>query len=59
MNDLAGGENADKKLVIAGGSSDTDVFAEELIIVNGLLTFIGLLIVSKARKKEEIQPVNG
>lgn len=35
------------------------VFAEELIIVNGLLTFIGLLIVSKPRKKEEIQPVNG
>ena len=35
------------------------VFAEELIIVNGLLTFIGLLIVSKARKKEEIQTIHG
>lgn len=30
------------------------VFAEELIIVNGLLTFIGLLLVSKAKTPEEI-----
>lgn len=30
------------------------VFAEELIIVNGLLTFIGLLIVSKKKTTEQI-----
>ncbi|MEO6820208.1 MAG: sodium:solute symporter [Ginsengibacter sp.] len=30
------------------------VFAEELIIVNGLLTFIGLLLVSKRKTSEEI-----
>lgn len=30
------------------------VFAEELIIVNGLLTFIGLLLVSKKKTTEEI-----
>ncbi len=30
------------------------VFAEELIIVNGLLTFIGLLLVSKKKTSEEI-----
>jgi Na+/proline symporter len=30
------------------------VFAEELIIVNGLLTFIGLLLVSKRKTNEEI-----
>jgi len=30
------------------------VFAEELIIVNGLLTFIGLLIFSKRKNTEEI-----
>ncbi|MEO8412307.1 MAG: sodium:solute symporter [Ginsengibacter sp.] len=33
---------------------DGYVFAEELIIVNGLLTFIGLLIVSKKKPTEEI-----
>jgi len=31
------------------------VFAEELIIVNGLLTFIGLLLVSKKKPAEEIK----
>jgi Na+/proline symporter len=31
------------------------VFAEELIIVNGLLTFIGLLLVSKKKTPEEIK----
>ncbi|MEO5650861.1 MAG: sodium:solute symporter [Ginsengibacter sp.] len=31
------------------------VFAEELIIVNGLLTFIGLLLVSKRKTEEEIR----
>jgi Na+/proline symporter len=31
------------------------VFAEELIIVNGLLTFIGLLLVSKRKTSEEIK----
>jgi hypothetical protein len=30
------------------------VFAEELIIVNGLITFIGLLLVSKRKTNEEI-----
>ena len=30
------------------------VFAEELIIVNGLLTFVGLLLVSKRKTSEEI-----
>ena len=34
------------------------VFAEELIIVNGLLTFIGLLIVSKSKGKEEIKTIH-
>ena len=33
---------------------DGYVFAEELIIVNGLLTFIGLLLVSKKKTIEEI-----
>ena len=33
---------------------DGYVFAEELIIVNGLLTFIGLLIVSKKKTEQEI-----
>lgn len=31
------------------------VFAEELIIVNGLLTFVGLLLVSKKKTTEEIK----
>lgn len=31
------------------------VFAEELIIVNGLLTFLGLLLVSKAKSSDEIK----
>ena len=31
------------------------VFAEELIIVNGLLTFIGLLVVSKKKTTEQIK----
>lgn len=30
------------------------VFAEELIIVNGLLTFIGLWLLSKKKTSEEI-----
>lgn len=34
------------------------VFAEELIIVNGLLTFIGLLIISKKRPAVENTPVD-
>ena len=34
------------------------VFAEELIIVNGLLTFIGLLLVSKKKTSEEIKLSN-
>ena len=34
------------------------VFAEELIIVNGLLTFIGLLLVSKKKTPEEIKSAN-
>ncbi|MDQ2721501.1 MAG: sodium:solute symporter [Bacteroidota bacterium] len=33
---------------------DGYVFAEELIIVNGLLTFVGLLLVSKKKSREEI-----
>ncbi|MEO6681211.1 MAG: sodium:solute symporter, partial [Ginsengibacter sp.] len=35
------------------------VFAEELIIVNGLLTFIGLYIVSKPKTKIETEISNG
>ena len=35
------------------------IFAEELIVVNGLLTFIGLLIVSKTKRKEEIKTIHG
>jgi Na+/proline symporter len=34
---------------------DGYVFAEELIIVNGLLTFVGLLLVSKKKTTEEIK----
>jgi Na+/proline symporter len=34
------------------------VFAEELIIVNGLLTFIGLLIVSRKKSTAEIKSAN-
>ena len=34
------------------------VFAEELIIVNGLLTFLGLLLVSKKKTSEEIKFAN-
>ncbi len=30
------------------------VFAEELIIVNGLLTFLGLLLISKKKTSKEI-----
>jgi hypothetical protein len=35
------------------------VFAEELIIVNGTLTFLGLLLVSKKKSPEEIILSNG
>ena len=35
------------------------VFAEELIIVNGILTFIGLLIVSKSKNKKQIITQHG
>lgn len=34
------------------------VFAEELIIVNGLLTFIGLLLISRAKANDEIKLAN-
>jgi Na+/proline symporter len=34
------------------------VFAEELIIVNGLLTFLGLLLVSRKKTSEEIKLAN-
>ena len=34
------------------------VFAEELIIVNGLLTFAGLLLVSRKKTSEEIKFAN-
>ncbi|MEO9210994.1 MAG: sodium:solute symporter [Ginsengibacter sp.] len=35
------------------------VFAEELIIVNGLLTFVGLLLLSKKKKSPEILATHG